>query len=311
VPDAATVFVRVPAKINLALHVGPRRRDGYHDLATVFHAVSLYDDLSAGPADTVEVEVVGSTEAVPLGRDNLAVRAAQLLARHSGVTRGAHLRITKRIPVAGGMAGGSADAAAALVACDALWRTGLSRDELRDLAAELGSDVPFALLGGTALGTGRGEQLTPALARGEYHWVLACSSEGLSTPAVFAECDRLRDGRVVPETRVRASMMQAVRTGDPEALGACLVNDLQAAAVSLRPGLQRTLEVGRAEGAHGGLVSGSGPTVVFLVSDAEAALDLSVALSASGTTSRVERVTGPVPGARLVEPIAHRPAGRG
>lgn len=305
--DDAEVFVRVPAKINLALHVGRVRRDGYHDLATVFHAVSLYDDLAAWPSEAVEVEVHGTTGGVPLGRDNLAARAARLLARRSGVTRGVRLRITKRIPVAGGMAGGSADAAAALVACDALWRTGLSRDELRDVATELGSDVPFALLGGTALGTGRGEQLTPALARGEYHWVLACSDDGLSTPAVFAECDRLRKGRPVGETRVAASMMQALRTGDAEALGRLMVNDLQPAAVLLRPSLERTLEVGRDEGALGAVVSGSGPTVAFLVADGEAALDLSVALTASGTTARVERVTGPVPGARLVEPVAHRP----
>lgn len=304
--DDAEVFVRVPAKINLALHVGRLRRDGYHDLATVFHAVSLYDDLSAAPADDIVVEVRGVTGGVPLGTDNLAVRAARLLARRRGVSRGARLRITKRIPVAGGMAGGSADAAAALVACDALWRTGLSRDELRDVASELGSDVPFALLGGTALGTGRGEQLTPALARGEYHWVLACSDRGMSTHTVFAEADRLRKGRPIPETRVAAAMMQVLRTGDAEALGSLLVNDLQPAAVRLRPDLERTLEVGRGEGALGAVVSGSGPTVVFLVADSEAALDLSVALTASGTTSRVERVTGPVPGARLVEPVAHR-----
>lgn len=300
------VFVRAPAKINLALRVGPVRPDGYHELATVFHAVSLYDDLSARPARDIELEVVGATDGVPMDGRNLAVRAARLLAERTGVVAGARLRITKRIPVAAGLAGGSADAAATLVACDALWRTGLTRERLRDLAAELGSDVPFAVLGGTALGTGRGERLTPALARGEHHWVLACVDGGLSTPAVYTESDRLRAGRTVPRTRVSDAMMQALRTGDSRALGPCLVNDLQPAAVSLRPGLERILEVGRSEGALGGIVSGSGPTVVFLVRDPEAALDLSVALSASGTVSRVERVTGPVHGARLVEPVVQR-----
>jgi 4-diphosphocytidyl-2-C-methyl-D-erythritol kinase len=304
------VFVRVPAKINLALHVGPLRRDGYHELATVFHAVSLYDDVSARPADGITIEVTGAAGGVPVGAQNLAVRAARLLAEHTGVPDGVHLRVTKRIPVAGGLAGGSADAAAALVACDALWRTGLAREELREVAAGLGSDVPFLLLGGTAVGTGRGERLTPALARGEYHWVLACSSDGLSTPAVYAECDRLRAARVVAAPRVAAETMQALRTGDPEALGRCLTNDLQPAATALRPDLARTMAVGLAEGALGAVVSGSGPTVVFLVRDSEAALDLSVALSASGTASRVDRVTGPVPGARLVEPVAHRGDGR-
>jgi 4-diphosphocytidyl-2-C-methyl-D-erythritol kinase len=201
------------------------------------------------------------------------------------------------------MAGGSADAAAALLACDALWHAGLSRAELAELAAELGSDVPFALLGGTAVGTGRGERLTPALARGEYHWVLALAPTGLSTPAVYAEIDRLRHGRVLPEPRVSEGLMQALRRGDPDALAVHLVNDLQPAACSLAPLLERTLEVGEEYGALAGLVSGSGPTVAFLVRDAEHALDVSAALEGSGTVSGVRRVSGPVHGARIVEPV--------
>ncbi len=305
--DNGAVYVRVPAKINLALHVGPVGDDGFHDIATVFQAVSLYDDLVATPSDDVHVEMSGSgVSQVPTDDTNLAVRAARLLADSTGTETGVHLRIVKRIPVAGGMAGGSADAAGALLACDALWRTGLARDELREMAAELGSDVPFCLLGGTALGTGRGDQLTPALARGEYHWVLAVSGEELSTPAVYAECDRLRRGRDVAEPTVTPAMMQALRSGDAAALGAQMTNDLQPAAVRLHPHLERTLEVGSGEGALGSLVSGSGPTVAFLVSGSEAALDLSVALTAAGVCERVERVTGPVAGARLVEPVVHR-----
>lgn len=306
----ARVTVRAPAKINLSLAVGSPRDDGYHEVVTVFHAVSLFEDVEASSADDLSVEVMTPSagvrvEGVPVDASNLAVRAAELLADRCDVDAGVRLRITKRVPVAGGMAGGSADAAAALVACDALWRTGLSRDELRELAAELGSDVPFSLLGGTAIGTGRGEQLTPALARGgEYHWVLALSDEPLSTPAVYAECDRLRAGRPIREPDVPDGMMRALRSGDPEALGAVLRNDLQPAACSLLPDLEQVLEVGLEYGALGSVVSGSGPTVAFLVRDNEAALDLSVALAASGAAQDTVRVTGPVHGARLVEPVA-------
>ncbi|MDQ1286534.1 MAG: 4-(cytidine 5-diphospho)-2-C-methyl-D-erythritol kinase [Actinomycetota bacterium] len=296
------VTVRVPAKINLELSVGGPRPDGFHELATVFHAVSLFDEVTAFPSDQVGVSVAGpQADLVPDDASNLAVRAALLLARHTGVTDGVHLHIRKGIPVAGGMAGGSADAAGALLACDALWRTGLSRDDLRVLAADLGSDVPFGLLGGTAIGTGRGERLTPALARGSFHWVVALSAGGLATPAVYREIDRLRAGRVLPEPRVSDRLMQALRSGDARALGAALSNDLQPAALSLDPHLDRTLAVGLDSGALGGLVSGSGPTVVFLVEGQEQALDLSVALAATGVAADVRRAHGPVPGAKVVD----------
>lgn len=298
------VAARAPAKINLALAVGAVRRDGYHDLATVFHAVSLYEDVLAEPGDGLEVVVRGEyADGVPTGPDNLALRAAALLAERTGVDPAVRLTVTKTVPVAAGLAGGSADAAATLVACDALWQTGLSRDALVELGGELGADVPFCLVGGTALGTDRGDRLTPALARGEYHWVLALSSARLSTAEVYAECDRLRAGRALPEPRVPAGMMQALRSGDAQALGAALSNDLQPAAVNLLPDLERVLEVGSDYGALGGVVSGSGPTVAFLVRDAEHALDLSVALTASGVVRSVRRVRGPVPGARVVEPV--------
>jgi len=301
------VTVRAPAKVNLELRVGGPRADGYHELATVFHAVSLTDDVTASPSDAITVTVEGvHADRVPLDDTNLAVRAARLLAQRSGVDDGVALHIRKGIPVAGGMAGGSADAAAALVACDALWHTGLSREELRQLAAELGSDVPFALIGGTAIGTGRGEQLTPALARGDYLWVVGLSDHGLSTPAVYAEIDRLRSGRVLPEPRVSERLMQALRSGDPSALGANLSNDLQPAACSLQPDLLRSLSVGQEYGALGGIVSGSGPTVVFLVKDGEQSLDVAVALTASGVCADVRRVHGPVPGARIIEHGAAR-----
>jgi 4-diphosphocytidyl-2-C-methyl-D-erythritol kinase len=223
-----------------------------------------------------------------------------MLARHVGTGAGVRLVIRKGIPVAGGMAGGSTEAAAALVACDALWGLGLERDTLLTLAGRLGSDVPFCLVGGTAMGTGRGEALTPVLGRGGFHWVFALAEDGLSTPAVFAERDRLTAGGAVPAPVVAPELMQALRSGDAIALGAALANDLQEAACSLRPALRETLAVGLDHGALGAVVSGSGPTVAFLVADVEAGLEVAVALSASQACHGVRRAQGPVPGARVV-----------
>jgi len=296
------IRVRVPAKINLALKVGPPRPDGFHPLATVFHAVSLYDELAANsaPAGEFSVDVIGTdAELVPTDETNLAVRAAQLLARSFAPDEGVRLTIKKSIPVAGGLAGGSADGAAALVACAALWGLDLEPEELARLAAELGSDVPFALVGGTAIGSGRGEQLVPALARGCYHWVLAFGEEGLSTPQVYRLYDDL-GGRSAPPPRVADELMNALRAGDAEALGEALDNDLQPAALTLRPVLRRILETGLDYGALGAVVSGSGPTVAFLTASEAKAIELSVALSSEGICRTVRRVIGPVHGARVI-----------
>lgn len=301
----ASVTARAPAKINLQLAVGRPGPDGYHELATVFQAVGLYDELTVTRAESggVRITVDGDqADQVPVDESNLAVRAVRLLAARTGITPDLELHLHKGIPVAGGMAGGSADAAAALLAADLLWRTGLNREDLQELGAELGADVPFALMGGTALGTGRGDRLTPALARGDFHWVLAVSAQGLSTPAVYAECDRLRGGRPTLEPRVSDRLMQALRSGDAAAVGRQLSNDLQDAAISLRPALRQTLDVGSEYAALGAVVSGSGPTVAFLVADADKALDLTVALSASGLCQSVHRVAGPVHGVRAMDP---------
>jgi 4-diphosphocytidyl-2-C-methyl-D-erythritol kinase len=299
------VRVRAPAKINLQLTVGARRADGYHDLATVFQAVSLYDEVVVTDSTELRVTADGDEDIavgdVPVDETNLAARAAILLAERLGVEPLVHLHLHKGIPVAGGMAGGSADAAAALVACDALWGGALSRDALHSLAARLGSDVPFALGGGSSIGYGRGELLTPVLGRGRFEWVLALAADGLSTPAVYAECDRMRTGRVLPAPRVSDELMAALRSGDPGALGHALRNDLQPAACSLYPELRRTLVAGDEHGALGGVVSGSGPTVALLARDTEHAIDLAVALSATGVAKTVKRAHGPVPGARVVE----------
>jgi 4-diphosphocytidyl-2-C-methyl-D-erythritol kinase len=297
----ASVTVRVPAKVNLELLVGPPREDGYHPLSTVYHAVGLFDEVTVSVAPRWRLTVTGPRSmGVPTDESNLALRAARQLAEAAGVEDPVHVAIRKDIPVAGGMAGGSADAAAALVACDALWGLAMTRPELEGLAAALGSDVPFLLSGGTAMGSGRGEVLAPVLARGKFHWVLALSEGGLSTPAVYAECDRLRGRAPVADPVPTPEMMTALRSGDPRALAAALQNDLQAAAISLLPALGDVLEAGMEFGALGGIVSGSGPTVAFLAESHEAALDLAVSLTASGAVQDVRRATGPAHGAHVV-----------
>jgi len=299
-----SVIVRVPAKVNLQLSVGPLREDGYHELATVFHAVSLCDEVKAtyaelGAGITLTISGEGADH-LPVDESNLAYRAAMLLAAHAGIEADVTMHLNKGIPVAGGMAGGSADAAGALVACDALWRLGTDRDELMDLAAELGSDVSFALHGGTAVGTGRGEKLMSALARGSFHWVFALADGGLSTPAVYGECDRLRAGAEAPDPYVSDLLMQGLRAGDAVILGKALSNDLQAAAISLRPSLEQVLETGDDLGALGGIVSGSGPTCAFLARDEEHALDIAVGLTSAGVCRTVKTATSPAPGAKVV-----------
>ncbi|MGX1561243.1 4-(cytidine 5'-diphospho)-2-C-methyl-D-erythritol kinase [Streptomyces sp. NPDC055506] len=295
-----SVTVRVPAKVNVQLAVGPARPDGFHPLANVFLAVSLYDEVTVTPADELRVTCEGpDADLVPLDRTNLAARAAEALAGRSGRSPDVHVHIAKDIPVAGGMAGGSADGAAALVACDALWETGASRDELLEICAELGSDVPFSLVGGAALGIGRGEQLTPLEVGGAFHWVFAMAERGLSTPAVFREFDRLGEGTDIPEPVASQELLAALAKGDPDALAAAVSNDLQPAALSLYPDLAGTLATGRAAGALAALVSGSGPTTAFLVRDPESAAAVAQALVSSGTCRTVRTASGPTPGATL------------
>jgi len=304
--DVPRVHVRAPGKVNLFLEVGRVMDDGYHELATAFQAVSLYEDVWATPADDFSISVHGpvDTTGVPLDDRNLALRAARLLAGKAGYDGGVHLEIRKGVPVAGGMGGGSADAAAALVACDALWDTRLSTSQLQALAARLGADVPFSLQGGTAVGTGRGDELSAALARGRFEWVFVTDPGGLSTPEVYGELDAHRERHrtdIAPAARrpvVDPDVLHALRAGDAERLGAALRNDLQVAALNLRPDLADLIGQGEREGALAGIVSGSGPTVAFLCSDAEAAIGVRVALSASGHVA--VGAHGPVPGARVI-----------
>jgi 4-diphosphocytidyl-2-C-methyl-D-erythritol kinase len=303
----AGIVTRVPAKVNLQLSVGPLGDDGFHEVATVFQAISIYDDVTikAGAKGSgISVSVAGATaHGVPADASNLAYRAADLMVKRCKLTGDLAVSIKKEIPVAGGMAGGSADAAATIVGIDALFDLGLTRDELESVASELGSDVPFGISGGIAIGRGRGDQLTQALSKGTYHWVLATSSQGLSTPAVYNECDRLREGMQIARPQISDAMMQALRAGDPVALGQAMTNDLQSAACSLRPALRLVLDVGKDYGALGAIVSGSGPTIAFLVDDEEKSLDLTVALSSSGVVGGVMRASGPVHGARVIETL--------
>ncbi|WP_328782189.1 4-(cytidine 5'-diphospho)-2-C-methyl-D-erythritol kinase [Streptomyces canus] len=296
-----SVTVRVPAKVNVQLAVGAARPDGFHDLANVFLAVGLYDEVTVTPAEELRITCAGPDAAeVPLDRTNLAARAAIALAERRGLDPAVHLHIAKDIPVAGGMAGGSADGAGALLACDALWGTGASREELLEICAELGSDVPFSLVGGAALGTGRGEKLRTLEVGGEFSWVFAMAERGLSTPAVFREFDRLTQGLDVPEPLASEELLDALAGGDPDALAAAVSNDLQPAALSLFPELADTLAAGSAAGALAGLVSGSGPTTAFLARDAGSAAKIADALRVSGTCRTVRVASGPAPGATVI-----------
>jgi 4-diphosphocytidyl-2-C-methyl-D-erythritol kinase len=317
-----SVTVRVPAKINLQLAVGPPRPDGYHGLVTVFHAISLFDEVSVAPAESDSAEwdsaesdsaesdsvtVTGENAGqVPENGDNLALRAVRALRAEQQRRGGApgdavSVAISKRIPVAGGMAGGSADAAAALVACNELWDAGLSQTELCAVGAGVGSDVAFAVLGGTAVGRGRGEQLSPALvAPARYHWVLALADGQLSTPAVYGALDRMRADQDVAEPELSNELMSALRAGDAEQLGAAIANDLQRPAIALFPALRKTLSAGREFGALGALVSGSGPTCYFLARDDRHATQLAASLSGAGVCRSAATATGPAAGASVI-----------
>lgn len=298
------VTVRVPAKVNLHLSVGDTRPDGYHDILTVFQALSLTDEVTVAVAEEPGLEVYGEgAEIVPTDASNLAWRAVQALAERTGrdpYDPKVRVVLRKGIPVAGGMAGGSADAAATLVALAALWRLDMGRDELAEVAARLGSDVPFALYGGTALGSGRGEKLVPVLTRHTFHWVIALDRRGLSTPDVYRELDRLRAEGSPPRVGSVEPVLEALASGDPRQLALLIGNDLQAAAVSLRPSLRRTLRAGVNAGALAGIVSGSGPTCAFLCRDAEDAVQVAAELAGAGVCRAVRVAQGPVPGARVV-----------
>jgi 4-diphosphocytidyl-2-C-methyl-D-erythritol kinase len=300
-----TVTVRAAAKINLLLGVGAPRPDGFHTLVTVYQAVSLYDDVTVAPAPELTVETAVATyldEAhLPVPGHNIIDRAAAALAGHHGRPVTARVQVDKSIPIAGGLAGGSADGAAALVALDRLHDLQTSDEDLLMLAAGLGSDVPFALVGATALGEGHGEIVTPVDDAGSWWWVVVPSADGMSTPAVYRHYDELRpDAPLLPDPP--DEIVKALAGGDPHQLAAALHNDLEQAALDLRPDLAQLIVEGVDAGALRGLVSGSGPTCVFLSESADHARTVAGTLSASGPPERVVLVAhGPVAGAHLLD----------
>ena len=300
-----SVTATAPGKINVCLRVGPVRDDGYHDVATIFQAVSLVEEVTASESESFSVSFTGpiDTSALTVDESNLVLRAARAVAAESGYTGGADIQVIKRVPIAGGMGGGSADAAATLVAVDALWGTNLGMPRLAEIAATLGADVPFALHGGTALGVGRGDVLSPVLAKATFHWVLVLNEVGLSTPDVFRQLDRHRAEHsieietVAIDPAIDPNLLQALRSGDAMALGEYLRNDLQAAALQLMPNLGETLEFGETHGALAGIVSGSGPTVALLAADEDSAARLAASLTADGRNAI--SVSAPTVGARV------------
>ena len=296
-----SVTVRAPGKVNVYLGVGPREFSGYHELATIFQAVGIYDEVTVSAADSLTISGLGSfADRIPTDETNLAWKAAELVARACGEEPNIHIQIDKAIPIAAGMAGGSADAAATLVACDAFWNAGIPRDQLDAMAVTLGSDVPFMLHGGCALGIGRGDVLSPVMIRGSFHWVFATFEEGLSTAQIYEKTDEMRGLEFEDEPEVPTELLSALARGDSPALGRLLHNDLQLAATTSRPQLGRVLEQGIDLGALGAIISGSGPTCAFLVRDESSAIDLVVALKASGLVDDVLRTHGPVHGARVI-----------
>jgi 4-diphosphocytidyl-2-C-methyl-D-erythritol kinase len=313
------VRVRVPGKVNLFLGVRGVRADGYHEIVSVLQTVSIHDTVlahldgkavSAHPSARRFMDLAFTLDGlldgtVPVNGDNLAVRAARALMDECGVGTAAHaddqqvpvtrLHLTKRIPVAAGMAGGSADAAGALLALNQLWQADLDRDELRDLAGTLGADVPFCVTGGTALATGTGTATAQILTRGVYHWVIGIRDAALSTPEVYRAFDEVS----APSDVEPDAVLQALRTGDAEALGAALHNDLEVAAVHLIPELADHKQAMLDAGALGAMVSGSGPTLVALAGSAQEAVTIAERVAPS--FDRVEVAVSPAGGPELAQ----------
>ncbi|MBM7767635.1 4-(cytidine 5'-diphospho)-2-C-methyl-D-erythritol kinase [Glutamicibacter nicotianae] len=301
------VIATAPGKINCYFKVGPPREDGYHEVASLYVAVSLTEQIEARLRTDGELQlslepnspVVSEPENFPLGAGNLVHRAAQLLREHTGCSLGADLHITKRVPIAGGMGGGSADAAATLVACNELWGTGLDREELGRLGARLGADVPFALMGGAAIGLGIGDKLAPLLTRAKTHWVLIPASYGLSTPRVYGMLDRLRAGMEIEVPQeIDPAVIEALMASDAPALARVLANDLTQASLALAPELGTMRDMAEGAGALRAMVSGSGPTLALLVKDVEHADEVMAQLGDEVGVATIP-VTAPASGAHI------------
>lgn len=304
-----SVTASAPGKINIFFSVGSLLPDSYHDVASVYFALDLREKVTATINDSWQVSVEGKLSSaqlqkVPTGEDNLVIRAAQNMANcSSGQSLSPiHFLIDKHVPVSGGMGGGSADAAAAIMAVDQLWQSGITGEKLFELAAELGADIPFALLGGVAIGLSRGHQLKPVDSVKRFHWVLVANDHGLSTPEVYAKLDRLReeraqDPRNQPQPSVPHELVQALQSGEARLLAGFLKNDLQEAALALLPELQQTIDAGLEAGALAAIVSGSGPTIAMLVESSDAARTVADKLAIAG--HQAITATGPAVGTIL------------
>jgi 4-diphosphocytidyl-2-C-methyl-D-erythritol kinase len=268
--------VLAPAKINLYLWVGGRRGDGLHEVESVMQSVSLTDflDITAAEAVSLDVEPRG---AAPEDESNLVVKAVRALAVAAGKSTGASIRLTKHIPAAGGLAGGSADAAATLVGLNRLWSLGLSRKALEKIAAGVGSDVPFCVRGGTAVARGAGESLAPLVARAPLWWVIAKPPGSLSTAEVYGRYDELGGPQAAAPDP--SEVADALARGDLGRLAGALRNDLEAAAQALMPELSTARAELLGAGALGAVMSGSGPTWCGLAGDENHAKHIAGGLS--------------------------------
>ncbi len=288
------ISVSAPGKINIFFKVGALQENGFHEVLSVYQALDLRETVTVSAADSWQVSVSGALSAeqiaaVPTGEENLVVRAAKSIAELAGLDNPhpVNFEITKNVPVAGGMGGGSADAAAALLAVDELWCTGIDGEALLHKAAELGADIPFALIGGTAIGVGKGDDLEPIDDVNQLHWVLVPMDAGLSTPRVYAKLDEIRaargeDPELVATPSKPRELISALQFGDAREVAKYLHNDLQEAAVALMPELSITMHAGLAAGALAAMVSGSGPTVAMLAESAAAAESLANHLAFEG-----------------------------
>lgn len=295
VETPSQVTIAAPAKVNVALYVGPPDITGFHPLLTAFQALDLWDELTASPAGTMSIDISADFDVstIPLDRENLVWRAHDLLSEHVAPLPPTHFAITKRIPVAGGMAGGSADAAAATIALAQLYELDTDTSNLRDICRALGSDVPFSLVGGSAVGRGRGDVLEPLRTDHPLALVIVPSDHTLSTPEVYRRLDEIRaDDDVVLPDHLSDDFLHAWRAGDAEALAPLMHNDLQVAALSMLPELQRTLDDIVSLGALASMVSGSGPTVVGLARDLEHAENLAALLRERGYRAVATETTG-------------------
>lgn len=299
------VTARAPGKVNLSFRVGEQQGDGSQVIATLYQAVSLFDTVTATLSDDFTLSMLGDQHEVPGGARNLAMRAAQLLARATGVQAGVHLEIDKQIPRGSGMSGGSADAAAALVACNELWGLGLERAQLKHLALDLGADVPFALEGGTAVGTGHGDEFTQAICVGSYDWVIVPSADRLEQDAVVERLvahraeHREQLGETPAMPRVDTETLQAIRSGCTAVLADSMHNDLQMASLQLSADARRHLELGETEGALAGITLGTTPAIALLVDSQRSAEELRTRYARVGV--RAIPVRGPVAGAQVVD----------